>query len=116
MNALMLVAGILQTLALVSRNPAIGFDATKYAAVLEFLARLVEKGNSAVDELRALRSEVEGMLTENRPPTDAEVANWKSRSDAAHAALQAMKAKRPGAPDEPPPADARPADGDGKVG
>lgn len=98
MNALMLIASILQTLALVSRNPALGFDATKYAEILEFLARLVERGNAATDELRKLRTEVETMVQENRPPTDDEVARWKARSDAAHADLQSMR-DRPLAPD-----------------
>lgn len=95
MNALMLIAGILQTLALVGRNPALGFDASKYADLLEFLARLTERGNAAIGELRQLRTEVDGWLAQGRAPTDDEMAAWKARSDSAHAALQAMKDRAP---------------------
>lgn len=95
MNVLLLVSAILQALAMAGRNPALGFDGSKYADMLELLARLVERGNVAADELRKLRAEVEQMLIEGRSPTDGEMAAWKARSDSAHAALQAMKDRAP---------------------
>lgn len=95
MNAFLLVSAILQALALAGRNPALGFDAAKYADLLEFLARLVERGHAATDELRKLRTEVEAMVMEGRAPTADEMASWKARSDSAHAALQALKDRAP---------------------
>lgn len=95
MNAFILISGILQTLALVARNPALGFDAGRYADLLEFLSRLVQRGNSALDELRALRADVEGILEQGRAPTDDEIARWKQRSDAAHEGLQRLKEPSP---------------------
>src|SRR5919107_2608236 len=74
MNAFVLIAAILQTLALVARNPSIGFDATRYADLLEFLGRLVQRGNAAVDELKLLRTEVEGIIEQGRAPSEDEIA------------------------------------------
>jgi hypothetical protein len=95
MNAFVLIAAILQTLALVARNPSIGFDATRYADLLEFLGRLVQRGNAAVDELKLLRTEVEGIIEQGRAPSEDEIARWKARSDAAHQGLQRLKDSSP---------------------
>lgn len=103
MNAFMLIAGILQALALVSRNPALGLDPGRYAELLEFLSRVVQRGNAAVEELKALRREVEGILEQGRAPTDEEIARWKARSDAAHQGLQRLKDSSPDGPGEPDP-------------
>lgn len=101
MNTLTLIAGILQALALIGRNDAIGFDASRYADMLDFLARLVARGNAATDELRKLRTEVESILVRGNPPTVDEVAGWKARSDAAHAAIQSLKDRAPDLTDDP---------------
>jgi hypothetical protein len=100
MNIFLIIAGILQALATVSRNPELGIgndNAGRYAELLEFLARLVERGQSAITELQALRVEVKDILLRGTPPTDDEIERWKARSDAAHAELQGMKSE----PEEP---------------
>lgn len=95
MNALLIVVSILQALAMVGRNPAIGIDASKYADLLELLARLTQRGNAAIEELQKLRAEVDAMLAEGRKPTAEQMSAWKARSDAAHAGLQALKDRAP---------------------
>jgi FtsZ-binding cell division protein ZapB len=98
MNAFVLLAAILQSLAVTARNPYLGYDAGKYADLLDLLAGLALKGNSAVDELRQLRMEIDNMLEQRRAPTTEEVDRWKSRSDAAHEGLQRLKDSSPADP------------------
>jgi hypothetical protein len=102
MNVFLLIASILQALAAVARNPELGAEANsdRYSQLLEFLARLVQRGEEAVGELSQLRIQVESILARGSPPTDDEIAAWKSRSDAAHAELQALKTPAPPAPEE----------------
>jgi hypothetical protein len=98
MNTFMLIASILQAIAMVARNPELGVESNgaRYAELIDFLARLVQRGNEAMADLQKLRTEVEAIIARGSPPTDDEIASWRARSDAAHAALQAMATQVPG--------------------
>lgn len=94
-NVLGIVASLLQTLAVVTRNPAIGIDLSDVGTLLDLIARLTVRGSEAITELQALTIEVNAMVAEQRKPTAEEMGSWKARSDAAHAALQSMKSADP---------------------
>ena len=88
---LMTISGLLQAFASIARSPAIGADLDKYAALLDLLSRLVSRGADALDELRALRVEVEDMRATGRVPSLDEITAMRKRSDAAHQRLQELK-------------------------
>jgi len=56
--------------------------------ILQLAGALTADTVKARDALAALRSQVELMAEEGRPPTEDEWAALKARSDAAHAAIQ----------------------------
>jgi hypothetical protein len=69
--------------------------------LLDLGIALAERGDETVDELQALKAEAEMILARiaktGQGPTNEERFAWRERSDAAHAALQALK-KDPPAP------------------
>lgn len=93
MPILTLIASLLQALSTVARNPALdlGKDAGQIADLVDLIAGLVHRGDEAYTELSALKAEVEALVAAGTGPSEEQTAAWRARSDAAHAALQALK-------------------------
>ena len=89
MNDLILISGLMRAIALLSRTADMGKYGNTIGSVLALGATAIERGESGRVELKALKAQVEAMLSEGREPTDAEFASLKARSDAAHAVIQA---------------------------
>jgi hypothetical protein len=90
-QTLVLISGILQTLAVVARSPSFGVVSTDYADLLDLAARLIQRGDDAVAELESLKREVDELLAHKSKPTAERIESWRRRSDAAHAELQSLK-------------------------
>lgn len=90
-QALLILSGVLQTLAALARSPTFGTSAYNYADLLELAARLVARGDEAISELERLKLEVDHLLATEQKPSESQIEQWKQRSDAAHAALQGLK-------------------------
>lgn len=91
-----LLLGLIQTVASVLRDTnVIEGDVAQWADLLSLGATLAERGDDAVEELAALKAQVEAIAerrkTTGEGPTAEERAAWRARSDAAHAELQALK-------------------------
>jgi len=61
--------------------------------LLGLLASLIEEGADAFEDLKAFTGTIEAMVTDNRDPTSAEWDDLRSRGQAAHDRLQAVKAE-----------------------
>lgn len=59
--------------------------------LLGLLASLIEEGADAFEDLKAFTTTIEAMVTDNRDPTSAEWDDMRSRGQAAHDRLQAVK-------------------------
>ncbi|KKN76739.1 hypothetical protein LCGC14_0367100 [marine sediment metagenome] len=59
--------------------------------LLNLLASLVEEGADAFEDLKAFTGTIETMVADNRDPTSAEWDDMRSRGQAAHDRLQAVK-------------------------
>lgn len=92
MDFLAIGALILRSLQVISNNPALGGGSSvKLAEISELLGlfgQLFERGDEALDELRAFADIVEAMANEGRAPTRAEWDVLRGRSDAAHEVIQ----------------------------
>lgn len=88
MNDFILISGLLRSIALLTRTADMSKHAQSIGAVLALGATAVERGAEGRVELKALKAQVEAMLSEGREPTNAEFAALKARSDAAHAIIQ----------------------------
>lgn len=75
---------------------------------LDMIAAFIEQGGVGVQELNALKLQIQTMVRENREPTDEEWADLQARSDAAHEAIQSADLSDP---DEPPEDDEPEPDG-----
>lgn len=67
--------------------------------LLGLLASLIEEGADAFEDLKAFTGTIENMVTDNRDPTSAEWEDMRSRGQAAHDRLQAVKAELEGEPE-----------------
>lgn len=91
-----LLLALIQTVSGVLRDTnVIDSDVAQWADLLSLGASLAERGDDAVEELAALKAQVEEIAARRKQtgegPTDEERAAWRARSDAAHAELQALK-------------------------
>lgn len=91
-----LLLGLIQVVSGVLRDTnVIDDDVAQWADLLSLGASLAERGDDAVEELAALKDQVEAIAARRKAtgegPTAEERAAWRTRSDAAHAALQALK-------------------------
>lgn len=77
-----IVSMILQTLA------SSGLTGEKVTGYLAFLSGVFGRGAPTEQELKDLKALVEKMVAEDRVPTEAEWAEWRARSDAAHERIQ----------------------------
>ena len=73
MDFLSIGALILRSLQVVAQNPALGGGSSvrmgEMAELLGLFGQLFERGDEALDELRAFADVVEAMAKEGRPPT-----------------------------------------------
>jgi hypothetical protein len=59
--------------------------------LLGLLASLIEEGAETFEDLKAFTATIEAMVADNRDPTSAEWDDMRSRGQAAHDRLQAVK-------------------------
>jgi len=96
MDFLSIGALILRSLQVISNNPALGGGSMlrmqEISELLGLFGQLFERGDEALDELRAFADIVESMAAEGRAPSRAEWDVLRGRSDAAHDVIQAAAA------------------------
>lgn len=103
--SLSVLAGLMRALSILAVGSK---QADKVSAVLSTVAALLERGEAGRRALEELCAEIDGMVAQGREPTADEWARLRTRSDAAHAAIQAAAGAAPVAPEpvpEVPPGD-----------
>lgn len=75
MDTLTLIATLVGQLALISKDPALGYRGQALTEALALLGTLVAKGEEARAELEALAAQIQGMVAADREPTKEE---WNS--------------------------------------
>lgn len=68
--------------------------------LLNLLASLIEEGAEVFEDLKAFTTTIEAMVADNRNPTPAEWDDMRSRGQAAHDRLQAVKEELTAEPEE----------------
>jgi len=97
-NDLLLISGLMRALSILARTADVGKHGTAIGSVLALGATAVERGELGRVELKALRAQIEAMLSEGRQPTDTEFAALRARSDAAHEIIQGSDGEATDAP------------------
>lgn len=87
MNTVQLVGILVGQLALIARDPALGYRGSALTEALALLGTILAKGEEARAELEALAAQVAEMAELNREPTKLEWVSWRDRSKAAHLIL-----------------------------
>jgi hypothetical protein len=77
-NNVTLIATLVGQLALIARDPALGYRGQALTETLTLLSTLVARGEEARAELEALAAQVQAMVAENREPTKPE---WQGLRD-----------------------------------
>lgn len=95
MDYAMLIATLIGQLALISKDPALGYRGQAITEALALLSTLVAKGEAARFELEALAAQVAQMVAEKREPTKTEWQHLRDLSKAQHEILN------PSPPPEP---------------
>ncbi len=98
MNDAFLIAALMRVLANLSRGAEFGPKGQVIGSTLALAATAVERGAAGTVELKALKAQIEAMVSEGRAPTPLEFEALKARSDAAHAILQGVPATGEGEP------------------
>lgn len=78
MNYATLIATLVGQLALISKDPALGYRGQAITEALALLSTIVQKGEAARAELEALAAHIAQMVAEDREPTKPE---WQSLRD-----------------------------------
>lgn len=84
----LVAAMLLRTVAVVAKDPGLGYRGEALSRILEIGAALVEQGDGAVDALNALNSEIASMVEDGRNPGKAEWLALKERSEKADAVFR----------------------------
>lgn len=84
MDYTMLIATLVGQLALISKDPALGYRGQAITQALGLLSTLILKGEEARAELEVLADQVAMMVAEGREPTKVEWQSLRDRSKAAH--------------------------------
>lgn len=84
MELMTLIATLVGQLALIAKDPALGYRGEAITNALALLATLVTKGEEARAEIQALADQIQSMVDENREPTKEEWQSLRDRSKAAH--------------------------------
>lgn len=87
MNTMQLVGILVAQLALIARDPALGYRGSALTEALALLGTILAKGEEARAELEVLASQIAEMAALGREPTKAEWAGLRERSKAAHLIL-----------------------------
>ncbi len=105
MDYAVLVATLLGQLALIAKDPALGYRGQAITEALALLATILSKGEAARAELEALAAQIAQMVAEQREPTKEEWQGLRDLSRQHHLILNPP----PPPPPEPAPEDAEPA-------
>jgi hypothetical protein len=84
MNTMQLVGVLVAQLAMIARDPALGYRGSALTEALALLGTILSKGESARAELEVLADQIRLMAEENREPTKEEWSRLRDRSRAAH--------------------------------
>lgn len=95
MDSLTLIATLIGQLALIAKDPALGYRGQALTEALALLGTILGKGEIARAELEALADQVRLMAEENREPTKDEWAGLRDRSRAAHLILNPLSPEAP---------------------
>jgi HAMP domain-containing protein len=87
-NELLLVSGLMRAMSILARTADLGAHGQSIGTILALGATAIERGDAGRVELKALKAQVEAMLSEGRQPTNAEFEALRARSDAAHEVIQ----------------------------
>lgn len=87
MNTLQLTSALVSQLAIIARDPALGYRGAALIEVLGFLGTILGKGEAARAELEALAAQVAEMAAMDREPNKEEWGSLRERSKAAHLIL-----------------------------
>lgn len=103
MDTLTLIATLVGQLALISKDPALGYRGQALTEALALLGTLVAKGEQARAELEALAAQIQAMVAANREPTKEE---WGSLRDLSKGYNDIFNPPPPPPPEEPAEAEA----------
>lgn len=109
MDYLTLVATLVGQLALIAKDPALGYRGQAITEALALLSTIVQKGEAARFELEALAAQIQQMVAEQREPTKSE---WQHLRDLAKAQHEILNPPPP--EPEPSAASAEPVAEDNK--
>lgn len=87
MNFFQLAALLVGQLALIAKDPALGYRGAALVEALGLLGTILVKGEAARAELELLAAQIQAMVSEGREPTKAEWAGLRDRSREAHLIL-----------------------------
>lgn len=87
MDYVTLVATLLGQLALISKDPALGYRGQALVETLALLSTIVSKGEEARAELEALAAQIAQMVAESREPTKPEWQGLRDLSKRYHEVL-----------------------------
>lgn len=87
MNTLQLVGILVGQLALIAKDPALGYRGAALTEALALLGTILSKGTEARAELEVLAAQVAEMAALDREPTKSEWGSLRDRSKAAHLIL-----------------------------
>lgn len=98
MSILTLIATLLETLG--TAVPGIASGQSALAGILDTVlvtaAQLIRAGEAGSAELQALTAHIQAMVSAGTDPTEADWTQLKTRSDTAHALIQASSASGAG--------------------
>lgn len=101
MDYAMLIATLVGQLALISKDPALGYRGQAITEVLALLSTIVAKGEAARAELEALAAHVAQMVKEQREPTKEEWQGLRDLSKRHHLILNPPPPPEPESSDAP---------------
>ncbi len=87
MSIVQLVGILVGQLALIARDPALGYRGAALTEALALLGTILAKGEEARAELEALAAQISEMAATDREPSKDEWAGLRDRSKAAHLIL-----------------------------
>lgn len=87
MNTIQLISILVGQLALIAKDPALGYRGSALTEVLALLGTILSKGEAARAELEILASQVAEMASLDREPTKEEWVGFRDRSRQAHNTL-----------------------------
>jgi hypothetical protein len=87
MTILQLVSILVGQLAIIAKDPALGYRGAAITEALALLGTVLAKGEAARAELEALAAQIAEMVALDREPTKDEWTSLRSRSRVAHDTL-----------------------------